>query len=87
MKGKGEGIRMSYEQDERDYQAPHMVTLVDPYVFETLQSVKGKEVVIETVRGSIRGKVKDVKVDHVVIQAKDSAFFVRLQQIVWIMPD
>ncbi len=78
---------MAHEQDERNYEAPHMVTQVDPYVFATLESVKGKEVVIETVRGNLRGKVKDVKIDHVVIQSKDSNFFVRIQQIVWIMPE
>ncbi|GAB1763935.1 MULTISPECIES: YuzF family protein [Priestia] len=78
---------MSYEEDERNYETPSMVTHVDPYVYATLQSVQGKDVVIETVRGSVRGRVKDVKIDHVVIAAKSSTFFVRIQQIVWIMPE
>lgn len=57
---------MSYEEDERNYETPSMVTHVDPYVYATLQSVQGKDVVIA---------------------AKGSTFFVRIQQIVWIMPE
>ncbi|MEK3807351.1 YuzF family protein [Bacillus sp. FSL H8-0547] len=68
-------------------QVPQMITIVDPYVFQTLQSVLGKTLVIQTVRDSIRGVLKDVKPDHVVLQAGDSTFFIRTQQIVTIMPD
>jgi len=64
-----------------------MITIVDPYVFQTLQSVLGKTLVIQTVRDSIRGVLKDVKPDHIVLQAGDSTFFIRTQQIVTIMPD
>lgn len=64
-----------------------MITIVDPYVFQTLQSVIGKVLVIQTVRDSIRGKLKDVKPDHIVLEAGDSVFFIRIQQIVTIMPD
>ncbi|MGP1908629.1 MULTISPECIES: YuzF family protein [unclassified Metabacillus] len=68
-------------------QVPQMITIVDPYVFQTLQSVLGKTLVIQTVRDSIRGVLKDVKPDHIVLQAGDSTFFIRTQQIVTIMPD
>ncbi|TDL78638.1 YuzF family protein [Peribacillus frigoritolerans] len=64
-----------------------MITIVDPYVFQTHQSVIGKVLVIQTVRDSIRGKLKDVKPDHIVLEAGDSVFFIRIQQIVTIMPD
>lgn len=64
-----------------------MITIVDPYVFQTLQSVIGKTLVIQTVRDSTRGVLKDVKPDHIVLQAGDSTFFIRIQQIVTIMPD
>ncbi|MDQ0246730.1 ferredoxin-fold anticodon binding domain-containing protein [Bacillus fengqiuensis] len=73
--------------NEEDERAPKMVSVVDPYVYETLQTVIGKRVVIETVRGNVTGNLNDVKPDHVVIKEKDSTFFVRIQQIVWIMPD
>ncbi|KEZ47830.1 MULTISPECIES: YuzF family protein [Metabacillus] len=68
-------------------QVPQMITIVDPYVFQTLQSVIGKTLVIQTVRDSTRGVLKDVKPDHIVLQAGDSTFFIRIQQIVTIMPD
>ncbi|KYQ03962.1 YuzF family protein [Bacillus cereus] len=59
--------------------------MLNPYVYQTLQSVIGKHVVIETVRGNIRGKLKDVNPDHLLIE--DTApYIVRIQQIVWIMP-
>ena len=41
-----------------------MVSVPNPYVYQTLQSVIGKHVVIETVRG----KLKDVKPDHLLIE-------------------
>ncbi|MGD6794562.1 YuzF family protein [Metabacillus indicus] len=68
-------------------QVPQMITIVDPYVFQTLQTVIGKTLVIQTVRDSTRGVLKDVKPDHIVLQAGDSTFFIRIQQIVTIMPD
>ncbi|EEK49906.1 hypothetical protein bcere0002_30530 [Bacillus cereus ATCC 10876] len=41
--------------------------------------------VIETVRGNVRGKLKDVKPDHLLIEYT-VPYIVRIQQIVWIMP-
>jgi FKBP-type peptidyl-prolyl cis-trans isomerase 2 len=72
--------------NQNDYQVPQMISSVDPYVVQTLQSVMGADVVIETTRGNVRGTVADVKPDHVVIDSSTSTFFVRIQQIVWIMP-
>ncbi|MCG3085093.1 YuzF family protein [Anoxybacillus kestanbolensis] len=48
--------------------------------------MRGKEVVIETVRGNVHGTVEDVKPDHIVLKSNDTLFLVRIQQIVWIMP-
>ncbi|UOY94434.1 YuzF family protein [Ectobacillus sp. JY-23] len=64
-----------------------VVSSVDPYVVQTLQSVVGKRLVVDTVRGAVRGVLKDVKPDHIVIEEKNAPFFVRIQQIVWIMPE
>ncbi|WP_226669464.1 YuzF family protein [Metabacillus litoralis] len=66
---------------------PEMITFVEPYVYQTLQTLIGKFAVIQTVRDSLRGKVMDVKPDHIVVQVGDSTFFVRCQQIVSVMPD
>ena len=65
-------------------------TMVDPYVVNALQSIIGKNVVIETVRGNLQGKLMDVKPDHIVVGSLNgdkTLFFVRIQQIVHIMPD
>ncbi len=63
-------------------------TLVDPYVVETLRMIIGRSVVIETVRGNLQGIIADVKPDHVVVSSYDSdtLFYVRIQQIVHVMP-
>ncbi|PEV83910.1 hypothetical protein CN442_30780, partial [Bacillus thuringiensis] len=53
---------MSYLKGN-DLSEQHMVSTPNPYVYQTLQSVIGKHVVIETVRGNVRGKLKDVKPD------------------------
>ncbi|KZZ83406.1 MULTISPECIES: YuzF family protein [Bacillaceae] len=69
-------------------QAPQMITIIDPYVYQTLQTVIGKDLVIQTTRDTVRGNLTDVKPDHIVLKANgDSVFFIRIQQIVSIMPD
>ena len=69
-----------------EHNRPQMIANVDPFVVQTLQSITGSNVVIETTRGNVRGSISDVKPDHVVIQAHHASFFVRIQEIVWIMP-
>ncbi len=63
-----------------------MQAFYDPYVYETLQSIVGKTVVIETEIGSVHGEIKDVKPDHVVLESHAKLFFVRIKEIIWIMP-
>ncbi|WP_025715605.1 YuzF family protein [Paenibacillus sp. 1-18] len=65
---------------------PMVVSPVDPYVVETLKSVIGKYVVLETTRGRIDGCVVDCKPDHVILDVYGKKFFVRICEIVWIMP-
>ncbi|MCQ5365937.1 YuzF family protein [Anoxybacillus salavatliensis] len=65
---------------------PQFMSFIDPYVYQTLQTIRGKEVIIETVRGNVQGIIQDVKPDHIVLKSSDTLFFVRIQQIVWIMP-
>jgi len=84
MQIRKESYRMSYSEGN-DLSEQHMVSTPNPYVYQTLQSVIGKYVVIETVRGNVRGKLKDVKPDHLLIE-DTVAYIVRIQQIVWIMP-
>lgn len=83
---------MSY----RSYQMPMMQTrqpieyntLTEPYFIEKLEMIIGKSVVVETVRGNLQGILTDVKPDHIVVKSydNDTVFYVRLQQIVEVMP-
>ena len=63
-----------------------VVVLVDPYVVQTLQSIVGKRIVVETIRGSVNGTLRNVKPDHIVLEEKEVPTFVRVQQIVWFKP-
>ncbi|MNJ74340.1 DUF2642 domain-containing protein [Paenibacillus fonticola] len=65
---------------------PLQVSLVDPHVVETLKCNVGNYVVLETTRGGIDGCIADVKSDHVVLDARGKKFYVRICEIVWIMP-
>lgn len=64
------------------------ITPIDPYVVETLRSIIGQPVLIETVRGTLQGILEDVKPDHIIVKAYDNntMFYVRIQQIVYVMP-
>ncbi|WP_240479760.1 DUF2642 domain-containing protein [Paenibacillus wynnii] len=68
-------------------QQPIQVVVIEPYVYAAVRSLIGKRAVLDTVRGSVSGMVVDAKPDHVVIKERDSTFFVRLCEVVWIMPD
>lgn len=68
-------------------QQPMQVVVIEPYVYAAVRSLIGKRAVLDTVRGSVSGMVVDAKPDHVVIQERDSTFFVRLSEVVWIMPE
>jgi len=44
--------------------------------------------IVQTVKDTVRGKLKEVMPDHIVIEAgAKSVFYVRIQQIVSVMPD
>jgi Protein of unknown function (DUF2642) len=66
---------------------PMQVVVVEPYVYASLKSLIGKRVVIDTSRGSVNGTLVDAKPDHAVVREHDSTFFVRICEIVWIMPE
>ena len=67
---------------------PMQVACVEPYVVSALMALAGKKLVVETVRGSLTGRLMDVKPDHIVIGEMygDSRFYIRIAEIVHIMP-
>ncbi|WLR46442.1 YuzF family protein [Halobacillus litoralis] len=64
-----------------------MNSAIDPYVYQTLLSIQGAPVVVQTTQGSVRGGLKTVMPDHIVVEVSGTPFFVRTQQIVWVYPD
>ncbi|GED02048.1 YuzF family protein [Bacillus atrophaeus] len=68
--------------------SPQLVSLVDPYVYQTIQKLIGSRFVVQTVKEIVRGKLKEVNPDHIIIEGSGgSAFLVRIGQIVSVMPD
>lgn len=67
-------------------QLPEMITPVEPSWLERLLSVMGMEVVVETTRNSLYGRLLEVEHDHIVLQVGHSVTFVRCQQIISVMP-
>lgn len=60
----------------------------DPYVYETLMSVVGSPLMVETTGMPSMGTLMDVKPDHIVLQDPMSkqTRFVRIKEIVTIIP-
>lgn len=58
----------------------------DPYVYETLCGMQNQSIAVQTARGSVRGVLKKVMPDHIVVQMGGSPFYVRTDQIIWIQP-
>jgi hypothetical protein len=58
----------------------------DPYVYQTLMTIVGQTVTVQTIRGSVRGSLKTVMPDHIVVESNETPFFIRTQQIIWVFP-
>ena len=58
----------------------------DLFVYETLLSVIGATLKVQMSRGSIEGKLIGAKPDHVILESNGNTFFIRIKEIVWIMP-
>ncbi|KAB2952916.1 DUF2642 domain-containing protein [Heliorestis acidaminivorans] len=70
----------------KESKRPMQVVVVEPYVYRALHSFMSKRILVETSRGTVNGIVVDIKPDHVVVQDRDSTFFVRLREVIWVMP-
>ena len=58
----------------------------DLFVYETLLSVIGATLKIQMSTGSIEGKLIGAKPDHAILESNGNTFFIRIKEIVWIMP-
>lgn len=66
--------------------APVAASLVDPYLLQTLQGLVGSIVAVQTARGTVHGKLSHMTPDHVVLDVSNAPFFIRLQQVIWVVP-
>jgi hypothetical protein len=41
---------------------------------------------VQTIRGSVTGRLTHIQSDHVVVQSGGAPFFIRMQQILWVVP-
>ncbi|WCN36891.1 DUF2642 domain-containing protein [Aneurinibacillus uraniidurans] len=64
----------------------HYVAPVNPSFVHLLCKLIGHKVVVETVRDKCVGKLIDVKPDHIVLESMHTVFFIRIEEIVAIMP-
>ncbi len=73
----------------RNYMEAQPSFRVEPFVYQRLKQIEGTRVVVDTVRGSVNGVLVDVKPDHIAVQEAPggSVFFVRLCEVVWVMPN
>ena len=62
----------------------NLLSFYDPYVYQILTTIVGKIVTVQTIRGSVRGSLKNVLPDHIVVESNGTPFFIRTQQIIWV---
>lgn len=67
-------------------ETPAFMSLFDPYLYHTLHEQIGATVVVQTTKGTVTGKLENVMPDFVVVESGGSPFFIRIQQIVWVIP-
>lgn len=64
----------------------NLMSFYDPFVYQTLTTIVGKNVTVQTTRGSVHGNLKTVMPDHIVVEFGGTPFFIRTQQIIWVFP-
>ena len=57
--------------------------LKDPYVYEALTELQNKSLAVQTSRGTVRGVLRNVMPDHIVVNMGGSPFYIRTEQIIW----
>ena len=60
--------------------------LSDPYVYQALTGLQNKSLAVQTTRGSVRGVLREVFPDYIVIHMGGTPFYIRTAQIIWFHP-
>lgn len=72
--------------DEHEFQEPEMITPVEPSWLKRLVAMIRMEVIVETTRKELYGKLLAVEHDHIALQTKYGIAIIRCQQIISVMP-
>lgn len=64
----------------------NVTTAFEPYLYQTLSQAVGCKIIIQTTKNSVKGCLRHVLPDHVVIDADRTTFYIRIQEIVWFCP-
>lgn len=68
--------------------SPQIVSLADPYVYQTIHKLIGSRLIIQTVRRIFRGRLIDATPDHIAIEENcDHVSYIRNRHMVSVMPD
>lgn len=66
-----------------EHQPIDMMSMVDPYFYDRLRQYTGRQVAIQTPRGTLQGKLEQVAPDHVVLKVGGVNFYIRISEITW----
>ncbi|WP_335582603.1 YuzF family protein [Novibacillus thermophilus] len=58
----------------------------DSYLYQSLMPCVHQPITVQTTRGSVRGILRSVTPDHLVVEMGGNWFFIRTQQIIWFVP-
>jgi hypothetical protein len=61
-------------------------TIHDPYTYQNLSNLEQQVIGVQTTQGSVRGVLKHVYPDHIIVEMGGTPFYIRTQEIVWFFP-
>ncbi|KUP08435.1 hypothetical protein Q73_06080 [Bacillus coahuilensis m2-6] len=65
----------------------NLFSIIDAYVYQSFTSIIGEMVVVQTTQGSLRGVLKTVMPDHLVVEISNRPFYIRTTEVVWVSPE
>lgn len=68
------------------HQTPSFVSSIDTYLYQSLQGLLQSTIVVQTTKGTVTGHLTTVMPDHIIVESGGSPYFIRTEQIVWVIP-
>ncbi|MEK5232677.1 DUF2642 domain-containing protein [Lysinibacillus sp. FSL K6-0232] len=64
-----------------------MESISNPYLYETLKMMVGQAIVVQTEKSIQQGILMSILPDHIVLEISRTAFFIAMEEIVWVTLD